>query len=172
MVKRSDKRGNSVYLSIGTNLGNRELNISNAQEELQKLTPHKLVVSPIYESAPWGNESLNPFLNCVIHLYVDLNPLDLLFATQEIEQQIGRTSKSGAVYQNRGIDIDILTYNHQTYDSNVLKIPHSLMVYRKFVLLPLVDLNPEMTLPHSEKSVVKLLSICNDSLECKLWTSS
>ena len=86
-----------------------------------------------------------------------------------MEQRIGRTSKSGTVYQNRVIDIDILTYNHQTYDSNVLKIPHPLMVYRKFVLLPFVDLNSEMTLPYSEKSVVKLLSICNDSLECKLW---
>jgi len=99
-----------------------------------------------------------------------LAPIQLLKKVQEIELGMGRLEKSrGGQYQNRVIDIDILTYNNATIDSLCLTIPHPLLTNRKFVLLPFVDLAPEFCLPYSLKSIKNDLQECQDELECALF---
>ena len=167
---RSDKRENSVYLSLGTNLGDRSAYLKEAAELLQNFATDKIELSPVYESQPWGSGVLNLFLNCVVHLKTSLDPLALLKKTQEIEKGMGRLEKSkGSEYHNRVIDIDILTYNDATIDSLALTIPHPLLTKRRFVLLPLIDLAPGLILPYSSQSIEKHLSLCEDDLECKVF---
>ena len=167
---RRDKRENSVYLSLGTNLGDRSAYLKDTAELLQSFATEKIELSPIYESEPWGSGVLNLFLNCVVHLKTSLDPLSLLQKTQEIEKAVGRLHKSkGNEYQNRVIDIDILTYNHATIDSLILTIPHPFLTKRRFVLLPLLDLAPRFSLPYDSQSIEKHLLWCEDDLECKVF---
>ena len=169
---RSDKRENSVYLSLGTNVGDRLAHIERATDMLQMLATEEIKISAIYESEPWGNDLLNAFLNCVVHMNTSLEPLALLLKTQEIERQIGRLEKSnGTKYQNRIIDIDVLTYNRTTINSHRLTIPHALQTKRRFVLLPFSDLAPRFQLPYSLYSIEKHLALCEDDLECKRFES-
>tara|TARA_B110000046_G_scaffold15690_1_gene15043 strand:+ start:58007 stop:58528 length:522 start_codon:yes stop_codon:yes gene_type:complete len=172
MVMRSDKRENSVYLSLGTNLGDRLAYLKDGIARLQVLSTQDIELSNIYESQPWGNELLNYFLNCVVHIRTNLQPHQLLIKTQGIEREMGRDRKSrGKGYQNRVIDIDILTHGNATVDSNGLTIPHPLIARRRFVLLPLSDLAPELILPYSSESIRKSLSTCEDSLTCTKFDS-
>ena len=168
MVMRSDKRENSVYLSLGTNIGSRLEYLRKAIEKLQLVSIEEIEVSAIYESEPWGNGLLNAFLNCVVELKTDLEPADLLQKTQEIEKEIGRLKNSNEFfYQNRVIDIDILTYNETTINSEILTIPHPLLTKRRFVLMPFIDLAPDIQLPYSSYSIEKCLLLCEDSLRCE-----
>jgi len=170
MVMRSDKRGNNVYLCLGSNVGDRLLYLDEAGKQLQLIATEPIEFSEVYESQPWGNELLNHFLNCVVHVKTGLAPIQLLKKVQEIELGMGRLEKSrGGQYQNRVIDIDILTYNNATIDSLCLTIPHPLLTNRKFVLLPFVDLAPEFCLPYSLKSIKNDLQECQDELECALF---
>ena len=170
MVMRSDKRRNSVYLSLGSNIGDRLSHLKEAGEQLQYLAKEPIEFSKIYESQPWGNDLLSPFLNCVVHVNTSLTPTLILKKVQEIEIGMGRLEKSnGGEYQNRVIDIDILTYNSLTIDSLCLIIPHPLLTKRRFVLLPFVDLARDYCLPYSLKSIESHLLQCEDELECALF---
>lgn len=167
---RRDKRENSIYLSLGTNLGDRSVYLKEAAALLQSFATEKIGLSEIYESKPWGNDLLNAFLNCVVHLKTSLDPLSLLQKTQEIEKVMGRLEKTkGNEYQNRVIDIDILTYNYVTIDSLILTIPHPLLTKRRFVLLPFLDLAPRFLLPYDSQSIEKHLLSCEDDLECNVF---
>ena len=86
MVIRSDKRENRVYLSLGTNVGDRLKYLKQAIEKLQVLATEEIEVSYIYESEPWGNDVLNAFLNCVIQMNTDLQPLALLLSLIHISE--------------------------------------------------------------------------------------
>lgn len=165
---RSDKRENKVYLSIGTNIGDRLLHINDVKGRLQKLAIKEIIVSPIYETEGWGEQFLSPFFNIVVQIVTSLKPLALLEATQSIEQQMGRGAKSvNNVYENRIIDIDILTFNNQTFNSQRLQIPHPQIVNRRFVLMPFADVDSNHCLPHSLQSIGNYLDLCADYSECK-----
>jgi|GEM_PF-369225 len=167
MVMRSDKRENSVYLSLGTNIGDRLAHLKQATKMLQMLATEEIKVSVVYESAPWGNGLLCFFLNCVVHIKTTLDPFLLLQRTQEIEKEMGRAEKStGKLYENRMIDIDILTFNLTTINSKTLAIPHPMLTNRRFVLLPFSDLAPHFQLPYSLYSIEKHLAVCEDYLQC------
>ena len=172
MVEHSDKRVNTVFLSLGSNLGERLQNLKVAIAQIQKIALKAVRISGFYESEPWGNLNLAGFLNCVLEVKVDQSPQELLVEIQHIEKIIGRTVKSkNGEYSNRVIDIDILTFNNKTINSIDLTIPHPLMNQRKFVLLPLAELENGVFLPYDLNSRRHYLKLCLDGGGCKRLTS-
>lgn len=130
-----------VYLGLGSNLGDRQGNISRAYAEIEKLIGAIVRQSALYESEPWGFESDNSFINSVICCETTLSPHEVLKKTQSIERLLGRTQKSvDGHYHDRTIDIDILLYDDLTVNEPDLKIPHPLMRQRDFVMKPLSEI--------------------------------
>ena len=135
----------TLYLSLGTNLGDRRQNLKSALELIGSKVGTVVSTSDIIETDPWGFESPNPFLNTVVKVETDLKPLEVLDVTQEIERQLGRATKSvNGEYHDRLIDIDILLYDDLVMDTPELTIPHPLMYERKFVMEPLAQIAPEL----------------------------
>ena len=130
-----------AYLSLGTNIGNRKRNISDAVALLSSMAGTVTRLSSLHETEPWGFDSPNRFINACALLDTPLSPTDLLHATQEIEKQMGRTEKSvNGQYHDRIIDIDILLYDDITVDLPQLHIPHPHMHERDFVMRPLTEI--------------------------------
>ena len=130
-----------IYLGLGSNLGDRQGNISRAYAEIEKLIGAIVRQSALYESEPWGFESDNSFINSVICCETTLSPREVLKTTQFIERKLGRTQKSvDGHYHDRTIDIDILLYDDLTVNEPDLKIPHPLMRQRDFVMKPLSEI--------------------------------
>lgn len=135
----------TMYLSLGTNLGDRRRNLSCALELIAREVGTILSVSDIIETEPWGFESRNAFLNMVTKVETDLQPLQALHATQQIERRLGRDEKTAdRDYHDRLIDIDILLYDNLVMNTPELTIPHPLMYQRRFVMEPLSQIAPEL----------------------------
>ena len=139
----------SVYLGLGSNLGDKEENIRKAIALIGEKVGLVIRQSSLIETEPWGFESGNRFLNGVILVETSLTPRQLLKATQKIERSLGRKRKStdsclptpaSSKYSDRPIDIDILLYDDLTVDEPDLKIPHPLMEQRDFVMIPLKEI--------------------------------
>lgn len=130
-----------VYLSLGTNLGNRRGNIRETIERIGEQVGVVTRQSALYETKPWGFSSPNDFINVCALVETELAPRQLLEATQRIEKEMGRTMKSvDGNYHDRIIDIDILTYDDMKINEPDLKIPHPLMEEREFVMVPLREI--------------------------------
>ena len=130
-----------VYLSLGTNLGNRKRNIREAIEKIGELIGEVERQSALYETKPWGFSSPNDFINACVMVNTVLAPRQLLEVTQQIEQEMGRMEKSvGGEYHDRIIDIDILLYDDLKVNEPDLVIPHPLMEEREFVMNPLREI--------------------------------
>lgn len=135
-----------VFLGLGTNLGDKQQNLTDAVTALGSIG-HIIKQSGFYASEPWGFESENMFMNAVVLVETELTPIDLLAHTQEIERNLGRTTKSRNGYSDRLIDIDLLLYDNLIIDEPTLKIPHPLITERDFVLIPLVEIAPDLANP-------------------------
>ena len=136
----------TLYLSLGTNLGDRQQNLKSALELIGREVGTVVSASDIMETEPWGFDSPNPFLNMVVKVETHLQPMDVLHATQQIERKLGRTKKSvNKEYHDRQIDIDILLYDDLVMNTPELTIPHPLMYQREFVMKPLAQIAPELT---------------------------
>ena len=147
----------TVYLGLGTNIGNRKENLTRAIEALSLALGHYSALSSFIETAPWGFNSDNAFLNCTVAFDTELTPHQLLDTTENIERKLGRTSKSnGGIYHDRVIDIDILLYGSETVSTERLTIPHPLMHMRDFVLEPLAQIAPHTIHPTTGKSIEQL----------------
>jgi len=144
----------TVYLALGSNLGNRLANLKNA---ISNFTPQMDVKkkSPVYETPPWGYADQPKFLNQVVMAETYLEPQDLLDHLKRLEVVLGREP----TFQNgpRLIDVDILFYDDVEIDSPPLQIPHPRLHQRGFVLVPLHDLAPELIHPVLGKSIADLL---------------
>jgi 2-amino-4-hydroxy-6-hydroxymethyldihydropteridine diphosphokinase len=148
-----------VFIGIGTNLGNKEENIHRAVKNIEEQIGDVCLQSAFYVTEPWGFTSTNTFLNAVAAVRTDFPCLKLLTTLQEIEQSMGRTSKSAdAVYKDRIIDLDILLYDDLVYESPVLVIPHPLMTQRLFVMQPLAEIAPDKMHPTKHQTMKELLS--------------
>ena len=140
-----------IYLGLGTNLGDKVQNLNDAVMNLSLEVGDVLSLSSFHTSLSWGYDSENEFLNAVVLLETNLSPFELLDKTQQIERNMGRTSKLTMDYEDRLIDIDILLYDNLIINQPTLKIPHYLMVKRNFVLIPLIEIAPELVDPVSNK---------------------
>ncbi len=140
----------TVYLSLGSNLGDREANLRAA---LRLLNPRR--VSPIYETEPVDHTAQPFFLNLVAEVETSLMPMQLLSHTQRIERDLGR--KRTIPKGPRTIDIDILLYGTTIIASKRLEIPHPRLHERRFVLKPLADLAPDLRHPVTHLTVREML---------------
>ena len=130
-----------IYLSLGSNLGDRHTLLLAAIEALVERVGRLVASSSFIETEPWGFESPHRFMNAVVHMRTELSPRELLAETQAIERQLGRTQKSeGNIYHDRPIDIDILLYGDEHINEHDLVIPHPRMYDRDFVMRPLSEL--------------------------------
>lgn len=130
----------TAYLSIGSNLGDKERNIARAISLIDEKAGRVTRQSSLIATEPWGFESKNRFLNACVEIETALSPMPLLAATQLIERQMGRKEKTHGQYRDRIIDIDILLYDHIRLDGERLAIPHRLMWQRDFVMIPLREI--------------------------------
>lgn len=147
----------TVYLGLGTNLGDKEANLRTAIYKLQERIGKQVSLSSFYETAPWGFESNHSFLNAAIGLETSLSPIEILHITQEIEKELGRTKKSvNGSYSDRLIDIDILLYDTLVLQTPELTIPHPLMTERDFVMKPLIEIAGNVIHPTREKTLSEL----------------
>jgi 2-amino-4-hydroxy-6-hydroxymethyldihydropteridine diphosphokinase len=143
-----------VYLSLGSNIGDRDANL---REAIAQLAPaaRRLRVSPVYETAPVDYSDQDWFLNLVVEAETDLPPAGLLTHVAGIESALGRvrTTPKGP----RTIDIDILFCGDEVVDTADLEIPHPRMAARRFVLAPLADLAPDLRHPVTGRTVLEML---------------
>lgn len=134
----------TLYLSLGTNLGDRRSNLKTACTLIAREVGTIVSESDIIETEPWGFDSSNSFLNMAVKVQTHLLPLDVLHATQGIERQMGRSEKTeGGQYKDRIIDIDLLLYDDVVMNTPELTIPHPRMFQRRFVMEPLAQIAPE-----------------------------
>jgi len=152
---------NQVYLSIGSNLGNRYLNLQKAVLALAKKVGAVLQTSSIYENGAVGFDG-EDFLNACIQLETKLSPTELLVALKEIELNFGRKKDTNQGYASRSIDLDILYFNDLILNGAGLSIPHPRMIDRNFVLKPLADIAPQFYHPIYKKDTRNLLQECKD----------
>ena len=130
-----------VYLSLGTNLGNRKRNIREAIEKIEEQIGVVKRQSTLYETKPWGYSSPNDFINACVLVFTPMAPRQVLEAAQKIEREMGRTLKSvDGEYHDRIIDIDILMIDDLVIDEPDFKVPHPLMEERDFVMKPLKEI--------------------------------
>lgn len=145
-----------VYLSLGTNIGDRRKYLRQAIESLQKVGRVE-VCSSVYETEPWGYLDQDKFLNMVTRLCTELDPLPLLKALKALERQIGR--EPGVRYGPRVIDMDILCFDDILLNSPDLTIPHPQMAGRAFVLVPLAELDEGLIIPGLNVTVSRLMQV-------------
>ncbi len=130
-----------VYLSLGTNLGNRKRNIREAIEKIEEQIGVVKRQSTLYETKPWGYSSPNDFINACVLVFTPMAPRQVLEAAQKIEREMGRTLKSvDGEYHDRIIDIDILMIDDLVINEPDLHVPHPLMEERDFVMKPLKEI--------------------------------
>ena len=156
---------NKAYLLTGGNEGDRYLNMQQARTNIEHICGRLLLVSSLYETAPWGKPDQPDFLNQVLLVETALSPQALLAAIFSIEEKGGR--KRTVKNAPRTIDIDILFYNRLVLEEPGLSIPHPGILYRRFVLEPLNEISPDFIHPVIGKSIHELLMECTDELAVK-----
>jgi 2-amino-4-hydroxy-6-hydroxymethyldihydropteridine diphosphokinase len=148
----------TVYIALGTNLGDRLANLRHARQALQPQTCI-LACSAVYETPPWGYLDQPKFLNQVVKTETDLEPLDLLRLLKRLEVEMGRqpSLRNGP----RVIDLDLLFYDDLQLVLPELTIPHPNMAGRAFVLLPMCDLAPDLCHPQHNQTMREMLAECD-----------
>ena len=161
------KSQHQVVLSLGSNQGNRLENIENCLQFIHQEVGTVIKVSRLYESPAWGFES-DAFYNCVAVIHTTNSAQKVLNQVLKIEKKLGRVRSNKLGYQSRSIDVDLISFDEEIIDSDKLQIPHPLMQNRKFVLLPIQDLNLDWKHPILKKTISELLESSPDQSACKI----
>jgi 2-amino-4-hydroxy-6-hydroxymethyldihydropteridine diphosphokinase len=159
---------NKAYLLTGGNLGNRAAYLSEARALIITRCGEISKKSSLYETEAWGKSDQPAFLNQALEIKTALNAKQLMRRILKIEKSIGRTRKEKL--GPRIIDIDILFYEDEIHQLPFLNIPHPEIQNRRFALMPLAEINPELIHPVLKKTITQLLEECTDKLEVKQIT--
>lgn len=154
---------NRLFLITGGNIGDRKKNLETAAALIQKQIGKIIRLSALYETEAWGIMNQPPFYNQVLEIETLLSPREVLRLILKIEEEMGR--KRSIKNAARIIDIDILFFNHEIIKEHNLIIPHPEIANRRFVLLPLLELEPHKIHPVLHKSIQELLSETKDKLK-------
>lgn len=149
----------TVYLSLGSNLGDREENLRRACEALESEHLRILRRSSLYETEPQDVAGQRWFLNQVVECETRCFPIQLLTILQRIEREMGRTRGAGTVHRGpRTLDIDILLFGNAAIETAQLMVPHPRMLERRFVLEPLLEIAPELRHPQTKEPLARYLA--------------
>ena len=159
------KKQHQIVVSIGSNVGNRLENLTQAIHAIHEQVASVVKVSPLYETPAWGFESA-AFYNGVLVLHSYKSPQKILSQLLKIEKQLGRVRTQDQGYQARIIDLDIISYDEEQIATDTLQIPHPQLQHRNFVLLPLKEVVPNWVHPVLKKSVSELIATTSDTSVC------
>ena len=152
---------NKVYLLIGGNIGDRLANLNTAIDCIEKLCGKMLKASAIYETEAWGFKDQAAFLNQALLIETEMGAAQLMQTLLDVEKQLGRIRINPL--GPRTIDIDIIYFNEEIVDTEIVSIPHPRLAERNFVLMPLVEIAPNYIHPVFNKTNALLLKECGDS---------
>lgn len=154
-----------AFIGLGSNLGNRMQNLRNAVKHIGEEN-NIIAISSVYANPAMGFESDTDFYNAVIAIETKKSPQDLLQFLKSIEKKLGRKKNNSGKYESRIIDLDILDFNGEIYDSSELVVPHKEMHSRGFVVIPLLEISPDWIHPVFNKNLIQLAaqSAANDLL--------
>ncbi|RJX74489.1 2-amino-4-hydroxy-6-hydroxymethyldihydropteridine diphosphokinase [Vibrio sinensis] len=159
----------TAYIAVGSNLGDPVAQAKTAIDALKQLPRSEfLQASMLYSSTPMGPQNQPDYINAVVAIQTELTPLELLDCTQAIEQEQGRVRKDER-WGPRTLDLDIILYGNEVMDSPRLTIPHYGMKQREFVLYPLAEIAPNLTLPDGTELSVLLTQVDRNGLST--WQS-
>jgi 2-amino-4-hydroxy-6-hydroxymethyldihydropteridine diphosphokinase len=154
----------TVYLSLGSNLGDKVDYIAKAIRHIKKIIGVKFQrISSLYLTQPWGIDSNNEFVNCIVEIKTSLEAEELHLLLKDIELKVGR--KDFRQNRDREIDIDIIFYGNKIVNKKNLIIPHPRMHKRMFVLQPMMDLCADFRHPLLKKSIQELILLSEDYLK-------
>ena len=151
---------NTVFLGLGSNLGDRGANVQQALTDLERWGVKVILSSSLYETEPVGNIDQPRFLNMTVKASTDRSPEDLLTVVLSIERSLGRVRRGK--WGPRTIDVDILFYGDRVVGESGLVIPHPRLHDRRFVLEPMNEIAPDFVHPVLKKSIKELLNACPD----------
>lgn len=150
-MKNDDR--NIVFIGIGSNEGNKAANIKSAIDLIRRCGVCKIEkVSSLYETLPFGDVEQDNFLNAVIKITTKLKPQELFIELKQIEKKLGRIVREK--WGPREIDLDILFFNDLIISDEIITLPHKGIIYRDFVLVPLIEIEPDLIHPVFNKKIV------------------
>jgi 2-amino-4-hydroxy-6-hydroxymethyldihydropteridine diphosphokinase len=157
---------NRTFLLLGTNLGDRKKNLTIARDSIELSVGLIKNTSSIYETAAWGKSDQPDFLNQAVEVETELSPMRVLKKILDVETIMGRVRN--VKWSERLIDIDILLYGDVVINSDELTLPHPQLPYRRFALMPLCEIAPQLVHPSLHTTISELLAQCPDRLEVTL----
>jgi 2-amino-4-hydroxy-6-hydroxymethyldihydropteridine diphosphokinase len=161
------KSQHQVVLSLGSNQGSRLENLERSLEMIHREIGTIIKVSNLYETPSWGFDS-DAFYNCAVVIHTFASAHQILEQILNIEKRLGRLRGDTLGYQSRNIDIDLIVFDEEIIDTVELQIPHPLMQNRRFVLLPMLDLNLDWIHPVLHKKTAELLEVSPDKSSCTI----
>lgn len=158
------KTQNTILLSLGTNMGDKLKNLQTCIDALHTTFATIIKVSKVYKTPAWGFEG-DAFYNCVVTIHTHKSAQKTLSQILKLEKELGRVRTLSGNYESRKIDIDIISFNDESIETENLIVPHIHLHNRKFVLFPLRDVSPKWNHPKLNKTVSELILSCEDKSE-------